>query len=165
MNHPEAQVPGRVNSRGYAGDDSTDQDAAQRCHWNNEYAQSIGNPYAYDYGWMRENWLTHLCTDWMGDDGWLWKFKAEMRRFNYQGDTHWMTGRVVRKYLSDGDRAAVDLEIEGTNQRDEVTCPGSATVLLPSREHGEVRLPEPPGEARDPQELLDVLRARYAEGG
>ena len=25
----------------------------------------------YDYGRMRETWLVHLCTDWMGDDAWL----------------------------------------------------------------------------------------------
>ena len=35
------------------------------------------------------------------------------------------------------------------NQRGEVTTPGTATILLPSREHGPVRLPDPPGGARD----------------
>ena len=51
----------------------------------------------YDYGRMRETWLIHLCTDWMGDDAWLWKLDCEFRKFNYVGDTHWMRGRVTRK--------------------------------------------------------------------
>jgi acyl dehydratase len=139
------------------------QDVVQRVHWDDGYAQSIGNPYAYDYGAMRENWLMHLCTDWMGDDGWLWKFDAQMRRFNFVGDVHWMRGRVTRKYLAEGDRPAVDLEIWGENQREEITCPGHATVLLPSREHGPVRLPDPHGGARNLEELTAALIGRYAE--
>ena len=41
---------------------------------------------------MRETWLIHLCTDWMGDDAWLWKLDCEFRRFNYVGDTQWLRG-------------------------------------------------------------------------
>ena len=73
---------------------------------------------------MRETWLIHLCTDWMGDDAWLWKLECEFRGFNYVGDTHRLTGTVVRKYLADGDRPAVDLELAATNQRGAVTTPG-----------------------------------------
>ncbi len=137
-------------------------DVAQRCHWDHDFARQVGNPYIYDYGRMRETWLIHLCTDWMGDDGWLWKLDAEMRRFNFVGDTHWMRGRVVRKYLADGDRPAVDLDIWGENQRDEVTTPGHATILLPSREHGPVRLPDPPGGATDLQGALEAIVDRFS---
>ena len=35
------------------------------------------------------------------------------------------------------------------NQRDEETTPGTDTILLPSHEHGPVRLPGPPGGATD----------------
>ncbi|WP_460794409.1 hypothetical protein [Nocardioides pacificus] len=41
----------------------------------------------YDYGGMRETWLTHAVTDWMGDDAWLWKLSCQHRKFNYMGDT------------------------------------------------------------------------------
>ena len=54
-----------------------------------------GNPTTFDYGRMRETWLIHLCTDWMGDDAWLWKLDCEFRRFNYVGDTQWLRGTVV----------------------------------------------------------------------
>ena len=149
--------------RFYQRDELGVPDVMQRCHWDPEFARKAGNPTTYDYGRMREAWLMHLCTDWMGDDAWLWKLDCEFRRFNFIGDTHWMRGRVTRKYLAPGDRPAVDLELEGRNQRDEVTTPGHATVLLPSREHGPVRLPDPPGGARDLEGLVDVLARRFAQ--
>jgi len=131
--------------RFYHADELGIPDAMQRCHWDPEYARKAGNPTTYDYGRMRETWLTHLCTDWMGDDAWLWKLDCEFRRFNFIGDVHWLTGTIERKYLAEGDRPAIDLELRGENQRGEITTPGHATILLPSREHGEVRLPDAPG--------------------
>ena len=70
-------------------------------------------------------------------------------------------GRVVRKYLADGGRPAVDLDLGATNQRGEVTTPGHATVLLPSREHGPVRLPDPPGRGSGLQDALDAIIADF----
>jgi hypothetical protein len=106
-----------------------------------------------------------LCTDWMGDDAWLWRLDCEFRKFNYVGDAHWMRGRVTRKYLADGERPAVDLDLWGENQRGLITTPGHASVLLPSREHGPVRLPDPPGGASDLQGALDAIVERFAEEG
>jgi acyl dehydratase len=137
-------------------------DVQQRVHWDAEWARNAGNPAVYDYGRMRETWLIHLCTDWMGDDAWLWKLDCQFRRFNYVGDTHWMRGRVTRKYLTDDGRPAVDLDISGENQRGETTTPGHATILLPSHEHGPVRLPDPPGGATTCQQALDALADRFA---
>ena len=131
--------------RFFKRDDQNIPDVQQRVHWDPEWARRAGNPTTYDYGRMRETWLIHLCTDWMGDDAWLWKLECEFRGFNYVGDTHHLTGTVVRKYLAEGDRPAIDLEVVATNQRGAVTTPGTATILLPSREHGPVRLPDPPG--------------------
>ncbi len=127
-------------------DDQGVPDVMQRVHWDPEWARNAGNPTTYDYGRMRETWLIHLCTDWMGDDAWLWKLECSFRGFNYVGDVHHLTGTIVRKYLADGDRPAIDLELAATNQRGVVTTPGTATILLPSRDHGPVRLPDPPGD-------------------
>jgi len=137
-------------------------DAQQRVHWETEASKKVGNPSTYDYGRMRETWLIHLCTDWMGDDAWLWKLECEFRQFNYVGDATWLAGRVVQKYLAEGDRPAVDLEVQGTNQRGVVTCPGRATVLLPSREHGPVQLPDPPaGHGVSLQDTLEAIAAGF----
>ncbi|MCU1400281.1 MAG: hypothetical protein JWN62_3390 [Acidimicrobiales bacterium] len=117
-------------------------DVAQRLHWENEWSQQIGNPMAYDYAVMRQCWLTHYLTDWIGDDGWLFRQHDEMRKFNYIGDAHVITGEVTDKRVEDG-RCFVDVAFRATNQRGVVTAPANATVLLPSREHGPVLLPEP----------------------
>jgi acyl dehydratase len=122
-------------------------DVAQRVHWDSAWAQAIGNPMAYDYGVMRDCHLSHFVTDWMGDDGWLVQQSSEIRKFNYVGDTHIITGEVVGK-RTEGGRCLVDIEMRGTNQRGDVTCPGTAVVALPSREHGPVVLPEPPADLR-----------------
>ena len=143
-------------------DDLNVPDVMQRVHWDPEFARRSGNPTTFDYGRMRETWLVHLCTDWMGDDAWLWKLECEFRKFNYVGDTQWLRGRVVRKYLADGDRPAVDLELTAENQRGELTTPGSATILLPSRRHGAVRLPDPPGNARDLSDALAAISEQFA---
>jgi len=148
--------------RFYHPDELNIPDAMQRCHWDPEYARKAGNPTTYDYGRMREAWLNHLCTNWMGDDAWLWKLDCEFRSFNFVGDTHWMRGRVARKFMAEGERPAVELELEGRNQRDEVTTPGHATILLPSRQHGPVRLPDPPGNASDLPSVIDALAKRFA---
>lgn len=138
-------------------------DVMQRVHWDPEHARRIGNPTTFDYGRMRETWLIHLCTDWMGDDAWLWKLDCEFRRFNYVGDTQWLSGTVVRRYLSADGQPAVDLDLTMTNQRGEETTPGHASILLPSREFGPVRQPEPPGSAVDLQSALDAIRQRFGE--
>ena len=130
-------------------------DVAQRVHWDSAWAQAIGNPMAYDYGVMRDCYLSHFITDWMGDDGWLAEQATEIRKFNYIGDSHVITGEVVGKRIEDG-RCLVDIEMRGTNQREVVTCPGTATVALPSREHGPVVLPAPPVELQ--QQAIERMR-------
>jgi acyl dehydratase len=138
-------------------------DVMQRVHWDPEFARRSGNPTTFDYGRMRETWLIHLCTDWMGDEAWLWKLDCEFRRFNYVGDTQWLSGTVTDHYLAEG-RPAVDVELQALNQRGELTTPGHATILLPSRQFGPVRLPDPPGAGRDLQEVLVAISDRYVGG-
>jgi acyl dehydratase len=117
-------------------------DTVQRLHWEPARAQELGLPNSYDYGGMRETWLCHLVTDWIGDDGWLWKLRCEHRKFNYIGDATRVRGEVVDKQQTDVGHE-VHLKIWCENQRGETTTPGTAVVLLPTRE-APVTLPEPP---------------------
>lgn len=133
-------------------------DTVQRLHWDPERAHELGIPMSYDYGAMRETWLTHALTDWMGDDGWLFKLRCEHRKFNYVGDTTWVRGRVVDKVQVDG-RNEVHLEVSCHNQRGETTTPGTAVVLLPTRQEAVV-LPAPPADSL--VELLEVEIARLS---
>ena len=117
----------------------------QRLHWDPQRAQEIGLPAPYDYGTMRTNWLGHMVTNWMGDDGWLLHLENEIRSFNFVGDVTTCRGTVTDKRIEDG-RCIVELKVEAVNQRDEVTAPGLAKVLLPSRKTGAVVLPDPRSE-------------------
>jgi acyl dehydratase len=127
----------------YTRDEHGVPDIVQRLHWDEKRATEIGLPAPYDYGTMRTNWLGHLITNWMGDEAWLLKLKTEMRAFNFLGDMTVCSGEVVEKRV-EGIRHVVDLKVQCTNQRDEVTSPGVATVVLPSKSAGAVVLPTPP---------------------
>jgi hypothetical protein len=147
----------------YHRDELNIPDVMQRVHWDPEFARRSGNPTTFDYGRMREFWFIHACTNWMGDDAWLWKLALEFRGFNYVGDTQWITGEVTRKYLADSGRPAVDITLRATNQRGQETTPGTATILLPSRDHGAVRLPDPPGTGLDT--AMRAITTRFAQRG
>jgi long-chain acyl-CoA synthetase len=104
----------------------------ERVHWDNDLAQAVGVPAAYDYGPERISWLGNLMTDWIGDDGFLNRLNVQVRRHNIIGDLTVCRGRVLRKFVEDGQHR-VEVRIEGVNQNDEVTCGGTATATLPSR--------------------------------
>ncbi|NWG53481.1 MAG: MaoC family dehydratase N-terminal domain-containing protein [Hydrogenophilaceae bacterium] len=122
-------------------------DVAQRLHWDPKWAQAVGNPMAYDYGVMRENYIYHYLTDWCGDDGWVVRQYDEIRKFNYMGDTQIITGEVVAKRQENG-RHLVDVVVAMTNQRDEKTVSCEATIALPSKTDGPVVLPDVPLDLR-----------------
>ena len=115
-------------------------------HYLKSAAKAVGVPFCYDAGAERQGWLINLLTNWMGDDGWIKTNYAEYRRFVYLSDAVWLTGKVVKKYMDENDEPCVDIETSAINQRKENTMPGSATVILPSREKGtspiDTRLPE-----------------------
>jgi len=113
-------------------------DMAQRCHWDDEWAQRMGHPAAYDYGVMRSCWMTHLVTNWMGDDAWIWKVTASVRKFNYLGDAHFVSG-VVR----DVDRSTNTVTIDAScvNQRGDTTADARIVVILPSPTGGPAVIP------------------------
>ena len=108
-------------------------DSAQSCHWDDEWAQQMGHPAAYDYGVMRTNWMVHLVTDWMGDDAWIWKLSASVRKFNYIGDMH-LISVAVRDI--DTNAGTVTIDVQGENQRGEITCDAQIIVILPSTDGG-----------------------------
>jgi len=50
----------------------------------------------------------------------------------HDGPTWWCKGKVIKKYV-EGDAHLVDCDIRIENGKGEVTTPGTATVILPSR--------------------------------
>lgn len=118
-------------------------DVAQRLHWDSEWAKAIGNPMSYDYGVMRQSWLYHHVSDWAGDDAFIERLEDSIRKFNFHGDTQFLSGKVVDKREENG-RRLVDLELHMVNQNDIETAYGAATVSLPSRDAGLPPLPQVP---------------------
>jgi hypothetical protein len=119
-------------------------DVVQRVHWEPQLAREVGVPAAYDIGPMRWAWLLHFCTNWCGDDGWVFRVRGEFRKFNYMGDTTWISARIADARADPQLGPLVELEITGTNQRGGQNINGWATILVASRDHGPVQLPEPP---------------------
>ncbi len=163
---PYAPAPGRIgyNNRQripafYIKNQYGVPDVAQRLHWDDSWAQAIGNPMAYDYGVMRENYLYHYLTDWCGDDGMVVALHDEVRKFNYMGDTQIVTGEVTAMREENG-RKLVDVQVRMTNQRDEETLKSTATIALPGKDGTVVQPPEVPFEL---QQRASHMFARHCE--
>jgi hypothetical protein len=80
----------------------------------------------------------------MGDDGLLLRMRCEFRKFNYTGDVSRITGTVTAK----NDDGTVDIELGCTNQDGVNSCPGDATVALPTRTRPQPTFPNPPTDWR-----------------
>jgi acyl dehydratase len=102
-------------------------------HHRENFAREVGVPGMYDYLPQRACWFATAITNWMGDDAVLKRLRMEARKFNIQGDTTFIGGTVVKKYVKDR-CALVDIEMKGVNQSGELTSPGFATVMLASKD-------------------------------
>jgi hypothetical protein len=89
-------------------------------------------PGAFDIGHQRVGWVSHLLTNWMGDDGAMKKLRLRISRPNVFGDTTWCQGKVTGKRNVDNEHL-VDCEVWTQNQYGDVTGTGEATIALESR--------------------------------
>ena len=101
-------------------------------HHDPAFARDSGHPEIFINTGFYQSCFNHLLQDYAGDEGWLRKFKMDMRAPNYLGDTITLKGKVARKYRTEAGEHAVDLEVWVENERG-VTTPASATVFLPVR--------------------------------
>ncbi|MFH0749111.1 MAG: hypothetical protein V1915_04255 [Candidatus Bathyarchaeota archaeon] len=114
-------------------------------HYDWNLCRGRGLPAPFDVGCFRSDATSHLLSNWMGDDGFIRRTEIQFRKPNYYGDTIWFNAEVVKKYkdkIGDKEYGAVDIKIVGTNQINEVACPGTATVYLPSPD-APIQLPIP----------------------
>ncbi|MCZ6873331.1 MAG: MaoC family dehydratase N-terminal domain-containing protein [bacterium] len=115
-------------------------EAAGRGHLEAATGRAVGMGGVYDVGPQRISWAQHMLTNWMGDHGFLHRLAVSVRLPSLEGDTIWWRGTVEDKTIRDG-VAMVEITVEATNQTGRRSAYGSATVALPSREYGAVRLP------------------------
>ena len=115
----------------YVNPETGAQDSAARGHSESKMAREVGMPGGYDVGPQRISWMGQLMTNWMGDDGFLRKLSASIRRPNIFGDVSWLKARIIDKRV-DEDAHVVDLELVVVNQFDETTAKGTAVIELPA---------------------------------
>ena len=102
-------------------------------HYDKDFAQGNGLPGPILHGALKNAFLAQLVTDWIGEQGTLKKLSCQYRGMDVPGDTLTCKGTVSKKYVQDGLHMA-DCEIWLDNGNGERTTPGSATVILPSRD-------------------------------
>ena len=116
---------------------------AHPLHYDHSFiaSQGIANPIIH--GALKRQWLVQQITDWIGEQGTLKKLSVSYRGMDFwrpmktrdepeEGETWCCKGKVIKKY-SEGDEHRLDCNIWVENGKGEVTVPGTATVVLPSR--------------------------------
>jgi hypothetical protein len=93
-------------------------------------------------GSLRTSWLDMVLTNWMGDDGFLWKLNTSHTGIGMYGHVYWCKAEVVKKYNEMG-RYCIDLNCWIEDHKGNIVTNGKATVLLPSRQYGPVNYPLP----------------------
>jgi acyl dehydratase len=94
--------------------------------------QSIMGCLKTTFGTKMDSMLGHLITNWMGDDGFLKKFDSQNRTINLSGDANWCRGKVIKKYIENGEHL-VDIAVWIESIRGWIVTPATATVVLPSK--------------------------------
>jgi len=119
-------------------------DTVQRAHWDTGLAHKLGVQHTYDIGPMRFIMLCHYLSNYAGDDAFIHRIRYELRNFNYVGDTTWITGRITEARVDPVLGPLIELEVVGTNQRNQQNIVASATILVASRSGGLAKLPPSP---------------------
>jgi hypothetical protein len=146
-----------------------------------EHDDSLIAPYrgqraAFDFGVQRCQFAARLFTNWMGDDGFLRAWYVALRKMVYYGDITTYRGEVVQKYKvvekgeagpggipREAEYCAVGIRFAGVNQLGEQEAPGTATIFLPSKDLGPVKLPIP-HPPRPPYVPFDTHRKEWYVG-
>ena len=103
-------------------------------HYNYYAAKLQGAQLAYDVGIQRTCWQIHSLTNWIGDTGRIKALHGQYRSHVYLSDVVRLGGRITAKEIdADGD-AVVTLETWAYNQRGQNVMPGTAVVVLPTRD-------------------------------
>jgi len=104
-------------------------------HHDREFAKSQGVPDIFVNTGFLTACLGRVITDWIGPEGWLKRFKIEMRKMALLGDTLTVKGKVTDKYEKEGEHV-VEADVWCETDTQGITTPCKATILLPRRASG-----------------------------
>ncbi len=101
-------------------------------HYDQEFAKVNGLPNVILHGALKNAFLGHLMTNWVGEHGTLRKLSAQYRGMDVPGTPIYAKGVVTKKYVENGDNL-VECDIWLESADGEKTTTGNAVVSLPSR--------------------------------
>ena len=101
-------------------------------HYDQGFAKNNGLDDVILHGALKNAFLGHLVTKWMGQAGDLKRLACQYRGMDIPGTPVTAKGVVTRKYQEQGANL-VGCEIWLENEKGDKTTPGSATVALPRR--------------------------------
>jgi acyl dehydratase len=101
-------------------------------HYDKDFALANKLPGVILHGALKNGFLAQLMTDFAGEHGWLRKLAVQYRGMDQPGSKVVCRGKVARKRVEGSDHI-VECEIWLENAKGEKTTPGSAVVILPSR--------------------------------
>jgi acyl dehydratase len=103
--------------------------------WEPHLRDHEGHGQIFNQSAQSEAGVQHLISNWAGDDGFLKRMGCQARRIMLVGDTSWIKGKVIKKYVQKREHL-VDLEINCTTQRNIMHMTATATVRLLTRNQG-----------------------------
>ncbi len=105
---------------------------SHRIHYDLEWARHEGYEERVIHGPFQAEILVQTLQRWLGTTGWLKKIAFSNRRYAVLGETLTGRGRITA-LREEGDTNLADLDVWVEKARDQVTTPGTATVVLPTR--------------------------------
>jgi hypothetical protein len=117
--------------------------------WRNDHDPFFERGRHGGYGAQRVSWMEMVISNWMGDEGFLWRLRAENRLYGGYGWVYWCYAVVRAKYTT-GAHACVVIDGRVQNQDGKVVDRAEAVVILPSRAHGPMTFPAPGESAEMP---------------
>jgi acyl dehydratase len=107
-------------------------------HYDVEYARSIGLQGLLVHGALKNAFLGHLLHEWVAPAGRIVRYGCSYRGLDFPDQDLRCRGTVTDIADRDGEHL-VDLDIWIEDPSGTVTTPGTATVVLPSRQAGDER--------------------------
>ncbi|MEM7015960.1 MAG: hypothetical protein AAF512_01315 [Pseudomonadota bacterium] len=99
-----------------------------RIHYDAAYTKDVENhPDIVIDGPLQGDWLSQVVLNWLGEDGMMLRFSYANRRAAYLGETLTTQGKIT---AIDAENRTVELELFITNEANEATTLGDATVCL-----------------------------------
>jgi acyl dehydratase len=104
-------------------------------HYDLHFAQGTGLDNIIVHGALKHAFLGQMLHDWVAPGGMVQKFGCQYRGMDEPDQAIRCRGVVTQKYVEDG-RHVVELDVWTENPGGRKTSPGTARVILPSRNEG-----------------------------